>query len=108
MKNPKPIPAVDTATNLKRKKTCKGGREHDWVAVLPFGYEMVEGVYQGSVEPLYDSFKELAALREQLTAKLASQGIVQAGYYFEGRRDTEYRNYICATCGKKDHREKDL
>jgi hypothetical protein len=31
MKNLKPTPDTDTATSLKRKKTCEGGREHDWV-----------------------------------------------------------------------------
>ena len=107
MKNPKPIPAVDTATNLKRKKTCKGGQPHDWVAVLPSNYEAVEGVYQGSVEPLYDSFKELSDLRVLLTAKLASQGIIEKRGYSLGWRNDSYREYICATCGKKDHRIRD-
>ena len=101
------MPAVDTATNLKRKKTCKGGQPHDWVAVLPWGYEAVEGVYQGSVEPLYDSFKEVTALQEQLTASLAAQGIVATFTSYKGWRNDNYREYVCATCGKKDHRIRD-
>ena len=107
MKNPKPIPAVDTATNLKRKKTCKGGQPHDWVAVLPWGYEAVEGVYLGSVEPLYDSFKEVTALQEQLAAQLTLQGIVASHRSYSGWRTDNHRMYICATCGKKDHRIRD-
>lgn len=107
MKNPKPTPETDTATSLKRKKTCKGGREHDWVEVLPWGYEAVDGVYNGIPEPVYEMRRAIQALEREWGDKLLALGIASKSRWQSKFDRVELRHYICSVCYKKDYREKD-
>jgi len=42
----------------KKRALCKGGREHDFVEVLPWGYEALEG-YQGDTSPVFEVEREI-------------------------------------------------
>ncbi len=85
---------------LKKRDTCKGGKPHDWVLTLPYGYEHIEGLYTDA-EPVYAAEEALDAMERTLHEELEKVGIrrkfTYGRYSISGRR----REYICSVCGKK-------
>lgn len=91
-----------TDIKIKKRKSCKGGREHDWVMVLPFWFEAVDGVYNGNPEPAYTYRQRLEELEERLKNELADLGIVSKYRWGSVGRNIreDYRTYQCSVCHK--------
>lgn len=90
-----------TDIKLKKRSTCKGGREHDWVHILPY---MVEALphYCGDAEKYYDIQKEIADFTDLKEKELRDvYGIDTKRFAW---RPKESRVYICSVCGKKDYK----
>lgn len=81
-----------------RQKTCKGGKEHDYVEVLPYGAEAT-AEYKGSTEQYYDAEKKLEELADKLEKSLLAQGIVAR--LKPHRWGKDYRRLMCSVCHKQ-------
>ena len=85
---------------LKQRDTCKGGKPHDWVLTLPFGYEHIEGLYTDA-EPVYEAFEALQAMYDTLHRELEKVGIVRKSRLLWSKDYTRTREYMCSVCGKR-------
>ncbi len=90
----------DPQLKVKKRDTCKGGRPHDYVEVLPYPYEADER-YQGSLAPLYEALKAIADFEDAQFQKLAEIGILRRGKSWRGFEQARY--FICSVCGKKHY-----
>lgn len=100
------VDAAEKQGNLDKRKLCRGGREHDWVEVLPWGVEAVEGVYQGNPQPYYDAEDAIDRFTAEKYRELEELGILsnyKRGFY--GSR-ASIRHYICSVCRKKDYKKR--
>lgn len=104
MKHNQKQPKEKDGGSLAKRKLCKGGREHDWVEVLPWGVEAIEGVYNGDPEPYYLGELAIKEFENKIYEDLRSIGI-EVGYYRSVISDlkNDSRHYICSVCGKKDY-----
>jgi hypothetical protein len=93
----------DTVTTLKKKDTCRGGREHDWVLVLPRDKEFKEKVSADAIKRYYELCDEEYHFRENLNKEIDLLGIKSCYYTFGLWK--KQRHYICATCGKTEDRD---
>ena len=84
---------------LKKRELCKGGRQHDWVKVLPFGYEASEA-YEGDVEPLYQALEAIADFEDATYDVLKQIGIVKTHKAWRPRPE---RVLMCSVCKKKKY-----
>lgn len=82
----------------KREK-CKGGRDHDYVEVLPYGVEAGEG-YAGDPQPYYDAQEAIADFTDKKNAELAAIGIITKGRAW---RPTTFRIAVCSVCMKQKY-----
>lgn len=80
----------------KRDKRCHGGKEHDFVEVLPYGVEANEK-YQGSTEPYYKALKEIDAFVDKKHEELAQLGILIRTKPWR----PNMRMFMCSVCKKK-------
>lgn len=87
----------------KREK-CKGGRDHDFVEMLPYGMYSNEK-YQGNPQPYYDIEKQIIEFTRQKYEELEAIGILSKYIQYRLKMD-DYRPYVCATCGKRTHKMK--
>lgn len=84
---------------LKKRETCKGGREHDWVRVLPYGVEALPH-YNGDVEPYYQAEQLIYDMTNKTYDALETIGIkVRRGGFRVSHLNT--RSEICTVCKKK-------
>lgn len=88
---------------LKKRKSCKGGREHDWVEILPpYGVEATSH-YKGNTQPYYDAENAIADFTERTYKKLAEEhGIVVRRTPWR----PQIREYMCSICHKKSYGKK--
>ena len=90
---------------LKKAKTCKGGKEHDFQLALPSYVDVIGYVSQESINEFYETQERVNQYSNDQYSKLKEQGIVvRTGYSPLGK----YRNYACSVCGKKDYRRIDF
>jgi len=89
---------------LAKRKLCKGGREHDFILVLPsyirtknsiLGIEQAEKYYQIELE-----IEELLAEKHK---ELEALGILHKPY--SRITNKQYRSYICSVCKKHEYKE---
>lgn len=88
---------------IAKRKMCKGGREHDWVHVLPMGAEPLEN-YCGDAEMYYIYKQKIRDYEDKVLAELAEKYGIEtrgSGYFMENSR-----NYVCSVCGRKDWKSK--
>lgn len=90
----------NTNIKLKKRDTCKGGKLHDWVLTLPFGYEHIEGLYVDAM-PVYEAFEALQAMSDTLHTELKRVGIVRKSRTSWSKYYLETKQYVCSVCGKK-------
>lgn len=88
---------------LKKRDTCKGGREHDWLEMLPWGIEALPN-YKGLPEPYYDTEKAIAEFSEKKYKELENIGIRVNRY--NSFKNVSYRHYLCSVCNKKMYQYK--
>jgi hypothetical protein len=84
----------------KKREACKGGREHDWVKVLPFGLEALPH-YKGDAEVYYEYEKRIDDFEEEMNKELEEKHGIRRRYSrgISGLRLAR-REYICAVCKK--------
>lgn len=90
------------STNIKLKKrdTCKGGKPHDWVLTLPYGYEHIEGLYVDA-EPVYAAEEALEAMERTLHEELEKVGIRRKYKPWRYSIGKKQREYTCSVCFKR-------
>lgn len=87
---------------IKKRKHCKGGRPHDFVLMLPWGFEAIEGKYKGNAEVAYALEEQVEKYRQTLIEKLeAEEGIIMKT--LRTFNFSQYRTYTCSVCGKTVH-----
>lgn len=84
---------------LKKREKCKGGRDHDYVEVLPWGAEMGDG-YKGDPQPYYDAQEAIEKFTEKKYDELKEQGII-VKYRRPWHRSLEFRLFMCSVCHKR-------
>lgn len=94
------ISEEEHARRTKARQKCKGGQEHDYVEVLPYGAEATE-VYQGDTQPYYDAEEEIAGFIEKKKQELLAVGIVMKT---RGYSPSGYRMFMCSVCKKSSYR----
>lgn len=94
----------EEVTNVKKKREkCRGGREHDYVQVLPYGVEALPN-YSGNAEAYYDTQLAIAEFTEKQYQKLQEEhGIKTRTGYIQNLR-TSYRTAMCSVCHKKKYK----
>lgn len=94
---------LEKQRKLKRRESCKGGRPHDWIEVLPYGVE-AGPTYQGVPEPYYDAEKAIESFTKSQYQKLDAIGIIVKRY--KSFRNRSWRSWMCSVCHKQEHKEK--
>lgn len=89
----------EIAKKVKKRDTCKGGRPHDYVEVLPYGVSALEG-YAGSVEPYYEAEKAIAEFSQKEYDMLREKYGIDAKYMRVSRL-FNYRRFMCSVCHKQ-------
>ncbi len=87
---------------IRRKKArerCRGGNEHDYVEVLPYGVEATDA-YAGDPTPFHDAELAIREFTEKKHAELAEIGIVVKR---RGYNPFRYRSFMCSVCKKGKH-----
>lgn len=87
----------------KKRQTCKGGREHDWVMFLPHGFEATPE-YKGHPEACYDMEEKIEAYTEKLAKELEEKEGIRSTYT-RGLRHfrMKMRQYYCTVCKKQKY-----
>jgi hypothetical protein len=97
-------PAEIPNPKLKKRETCKGGKEHDYILALPWGYEHIDGLYIDA-EPVYAAWEALNRLEVTLHQELEKVGIRRKSSFSSKVLDRGVtREYVCSVCGKKKWR----
>lgn len=96
------VPEEELAARIKLKKpdTCKGGKEHDFVLVLPERVTTKTSILGIDVaEQYYAIEKERNDMNKEYDQKLKDLGIFsRCGWPFDRG---SIRHYVCSVCGKK-------
>lgn len=87
---------------LGKRKLCRGGRPHDFVMTLPWGFEAVEGKYNGNAEEAYILEEKVEKYRQTLLDNMEVESGIKMKKMWSPRL-TSYRTYTCAVCGKTTH-----
>ena len=85
---------------LKKRKLCKGNREHDYILVLPPYIKHKTSLLGAEVaEDYYRIERERDELNEAKDKELQAIGINRR----TGFR-SNHKNYLCAVCGKREYK----
>lgn len=85
----------------RTRKTCKGGREHIFILVAPYGYTAIETGKFLSADQIKECYAALVKMREiqkREEERLLALGIKKK--YSDWRFSLSYR-YVCEVCGKQ-------
>ena len=87
----------------KKRASCKGGREHDWVHVLPQGVEALPH-YKNDPEIYYTYEKAIEEYTNKMWAELEEKHGIKSRY---GRGWRSFRHdmrfHICSVCHKQKY-----
>ena len=92
--------------SLKKRALCKGKRPHDWVQILPYGMEAIEGVYNGDPEPYYLAMAAIEEFEQHIYEELDKIGIRKTVRPFSTWFKDDLRPFKCSVCGKLDFQKK--
>lgn len=83
----------------RNKKTCRGGRPHDYVLVLPLWIKTTE---QYKLNPVvyYDAMDRIDDFTREQSEELARHGILVRHYGYPSRP----RLYVCSVCNKQEYK----
>lgn len=89
---------------LAKRKLCKGGREHDFILVLPPYVQTIDSILGiKQAEKYYQIELEIDELIAGKYKELEAIGILNKPY---GRiTKKQFRYYICSVCKKTDYTE---
>lgn len=86
--------------SLKKRKDCKGGREHDFVLVLPTYVKKIGALANADeVKMYYDSQERVAEFATVEATKLSAVGIEERYTSFRSR----HKRFICSVCKKQEY-----
>lgn len=89
--------------SLKKKQTCRGGKEHDFVLVLPRYVNTIGVPTKEAIEEYYASERRRFLFSKKEKEILESVGIkVNFGYGY--LRDGVSVNLQCTVCGKLEYK----
>ena len=90
-----------TDIKLKKRELCRGGREHDYVLVLPDHVNYNE-TYKFNPEKYYELVDKQSDLEDKLNTELAEMGIVNR--FGSVRLAWRARKcFMCSVCKKKKY-----
>lgn len=84
--------------DLKKPKTCKGGKEHNFVLLTPKYIHKDHNLSKDEIEKYYQFEQERLDYEKMLSEKMLSIG-VKSYRYFE--RNQKF--YKCSVCGKEKY-----
>lgn len=89
---------------LAKRKLCKGGREHDFILVLPPYVRTVNSILGIDIaEKYYQIELEIEQLLAEKHKELEAIGILHKPY---GRiTGKQFRYYVCSVCKKNEYKE---
>lgn len=90
-----------TDIKLKKRELCRGGREHDYLLVLPDHVSYNEN-YKFNPEEYYRIMDELRTAEEMYNKKILEMGIGGRWGSFNMSSRTA-RSYCCSICKKKKY-----
>lgn len=102
-KSGKYITEEEKQGSLKKRETCKGGRPHDFVEVLPFGAEALPS-YKGTPQPYYDAENRIAEYTETVYKNLEREHGIKIGKSRAIWRP-RLRHWLCSVCHKQQYSE---
>lgn len=91
---------IDKGGSLKTRKTCRGGREHDFQLSLPKYISENVDLPLSSIEEYYKSEERISEFMRKESELLHSLGI-KKNWGFRGARI--YKYYKCTVCGKQEY-----
>ena len=89
----------DNVTSLKKPKTCRGGKPHDWQLVIPDYVSLTKICTEEMAKAYYESEERVREFTLQEEKELEKIGIKSHSWLGFGSR-----HYKCIVCGKKDWR----
>ena len=90
-----------TDIKLKKRELCKGGKEHDYLLVLPDYVSYTES-YKFNPEAYYELMEDLDKYTKENDRKLVEMGLKSRLFRFLPSSSTR-RNYMCSVCKKKKY-----
>ena len=90
---------LDNVSSLKKPKTCRGGKPHDWQLVIPDYISLTKPMTEEMAVAYYESEERVREFTEQENKKLDKIGI--KSHHWTGFGSRHYR---CKVCDKKDWR----
>lgn len=85
------------AKRLKKAKTCRSGKPHNFILVLPSYITSSKTLSPEEIERYYVVEEKLTARNEEIAKEFLEIGIISRRYMGK-----VYRSYRCDICGKKD------
>lgn len=90
-----------TDIKLKKRELCRGGREHDFLLVLP-DHEDYDETYKFNPEMYYELLEDLGKYENKVAQQLKEMG-VKSRYTRFNLSQWVRRHYICSVCRKKKY-----
>lgn len=81
-----------------RRKTCRGGKEHDYLLTIPY-QKLTKDITPEMIIGYYKLKEEEEVFEKSIREKYEKLGIRQFGSF---RMFRTLRHYICSVCGKND------
>jgi len=87
----------------KKKQTCRGGRLHDMILVIPQWHRNKNEYTESEVLKFYELMDEYGEVQEEYR-KIGEALNIRHGFggYSWSKREQEPRHYSCSVCGKQD------
>jgi len=95
------VEETDINKKLKKRELCRGGKEHDYVLVLPEHVTYTED-YKHNPEAYYAILDEIEEFSLKAMERITALGVVSK-YYSMPSKYRRVRLYLCSVCKKKHH-----
>lgn len=90
------------AIKLKKSKTCRGGKPHNFILALPSHITASRVLSQEEIERYYAIEEKIRACNIEMKKEFLEIGIIGTiRQYSLGRN---YKSYVCEACGKKEYK----
>jgi hypothetical protein len=86
--------------SLKKKKLCRGGKEHDYQICLPDFLDKNQNLQLNIIQEYYNSQDRVLKFLSKEQELLVNLGIERR---YTHSVDRIYRYYKCSVCGKKEY-----
>jgi len=86
--------------SLKKRKLCKGRKEHDFQLCLPDYLDKHQTLTPEAIQEYYNSEERIANFLKNESELLSSLGIIKSRYHGISRL---IKYFKCSVCGKKEY-----